>query len=126
MSISLKKIQRVNPLNRKENKWYLTQVSKGYVNTDQICQDILELSSLSPGDVKSVLENLNTVIQKRLDAGYSVRLDKLGSFRAGVTSVGADKPEDLSVRNIKQVKLIFTPAPQLKESLAKTKLEIKD
>ena len=111
-------------MNREEKKWYLCQQTKGYVDTDQICQDILELSSLSPGDVRNVLENLNVVIQKRLDAGYSVRLDKLGSFRTSVTSAGAETPEQLTVRSAKQVKLIFTPATQLKESLAKTRLEI--
>jgi predicted histone-like DNA-binding protein len=71
-----------------------------------------------------VLENLNIVIQKRLDSGYSVRLDKLGTFRASVTSVGADAPEDLSVRHVKQVKLVFVPATQLKESLGKVRMEI--
>ncbi|MDR0633985.1 MAG: HU family DNA-binding protein [Azoarcus sp.] len=124
MSIALKKTQRANPLNREEKKWYLSQLSKGWVDTDQICQDILELSSLSPGDVRNVLENLNIVIQKRLDAGYSVRLDKLGSFRTSVTSVGAEEPEQLTVRNVKQVKLVFTPATQLKESLTKIRLEV--
>ncbi|MDR1063412.1 MAG: HU family DNA-binding protein [Azoarcus sp.] len=124
MSIALRKIQRANPLNREDKKWYLSQTSKGRVDTDQICQDILELSSLSPGDVRSVLESLNIVIQKRLDSGYSVRLDKLGTFRASVTSAGAAAPEDLSVRNVKQVRLVFIPAPQLKESLTKARLEI--
>jgi hypothetical protein len=47
MSIALKKTMRANPLNREEKKWYLSQVSKGYADTDQVCQDILELSSLS-------------------------------------------------------------------------------
>ena len=124
MSITLKKTQRANPLNRDERKWYLTQQSKGYVDTDQICQDILELSSLSPGDVRSVLENLNIVIQKRVDAGYSVRLDKLGSFRASVTSAGTETPEQLTVRDVRQIKLVFSPATQLKESLTRIRLEI--
>jgi predicted histone-like DNA-binding protein len=124
MSVALRKMQRANPLNREEKKWYLIQQTKGYVDTDQICQDILELSSLSPGDVRNVLENLNVVIQKRLDAGYSVRLDKLGSFRTSVTSVGTETPEQLTVRNVKQVRLIFSPATQLRDSLTKIRLEI--
>ena len=126
MSIALRKVQRANPFNREEKKWYLQQRIKGYVDTDQICQDILELSSLSPGDVRSVLENLNLVIQKRMDAGYSVRLDKLGSFRTSVKSVGAETPEQLTARSASQVRLIFSPAPQLKESLTKIRLEIED
>jgi predicted histone-like DNA-binding protein len=125
MSISLKKLERSNPRDPLQpKKWYLTQISKGHVDTDQICQDILELSALSPGDVKSVIENLKLVIQKRLDAGYSVRLEKFGSFRTSVTSEGTDTPQELTVHKAKPVRLIFTPAPQLKETLSKTRLEI--
>jgi predicted histone-like DNA-binding protein len=125
MSISLRKIERANPRDPQQpKKWYLVQLSKGYVDTDQICQDILELSSLSPGDVKSVIENLKLVIQKRLDAGYSVRLEKFGSFRTSVSSEGMDTSQELTVHQAKPVRLIFTPAPQLKEALSKTRLEI--
>ena len=125
MSISLKKIERINPRDLQQpKKWYLTQSSKGYVDTDQICQDILELSALSPGDVKSVIENLKLVLQKRLDAGYSVRLEKFGSFRTSVTSEGTITPQELTVHKIKPVRLVFTPAPQLKDALSKTRLEI--
>jgi predicted histone-like DNA-binding protein len=74
--------------------------------------------------VKSVIENLKVVIQKRLDAGYSVRLDKFGSFRVSVSSTSAPTPEELSSRNVKQTKLIFTPAPKLKDSLNKIRVEI--
>ena len=73
-----------------------------------------------------MLENLNIVIWKHLDAGYSARLDKLGSFRTSVTSVGAEAPEQLTVRDVRQVKLVFTPATQLKESLIKIRLEVED
>jgi hypothetical protein len=36
MSLSLRKIQRTNPLDRAQTAWYLIQNSKGYVDTDQI------------------------------------------------------------------------------------------
>ena len=125
MSIALKKIARAHPSHPQQpHKWYFVQKTKGYVDTDQICQDILELSSLSPGDVKSVIENLKLVIQKRLDAGYSVRLEKFGSFRTSVTSEGVDTPQELTVHKSKPVRLVFTAAPQLKDVLRKTRLEI--
>jgi predicted histone-like DNA-binding protein len=124
MSISLKKVSRANPQNRSEQKWYFTQNSKGYVDIDQICQDILELSSLTPGDVRSAVESLKLVIQKRLEAGYSVRLDGFGTFHATVASEGADTPEALTVRNVKQVRPIFTASTRWKNSLAKARFEI--
>ena len=125
MSIALKKVERGNPRDPQQpNKWYLVQNSKGYVDTDQICQDILELSALSPGDVKSVIENLKLVIQKRLDAGYSVRLEKFGSFRTSVSSEGTITPQELTVHKTKPIRLVFTPAAQLKDVLSKTRLEI--
>jgi predicted histone-like DNA-binding protein len=125
MSITLKKLERPNPRNPEQpKKWYFTQLSKGHVDTDQICQDILEISSLSPGDIRSVIENLKLVIQKRLDSGYSVRLEKFGSFRASVTSEGADTSQELVANKVRSVRLVFVPAPQLKERLSKTRLEI--
>jgi predicted histone-like DNA-binding protein len=124
MSIGLKKVSRANPLDRSQNKWYLTQASKGYVGTKEIADDIAARSSLTPGDVRNVLDNLGDVLRQHLQAGYSVRLEDFGAFRVSVTSEGLDTAEALSARNVKAIKLVFQASPELKDGLANTPVEV--
>jgi hypothetical protein len=51
-------------------------------------------------------------------------LEKFGSFRTSVTSEGTDTPQEQTVSKVKSVRLVFTPASQLKESLSRIRLEI--
>ena len=53
----------------------------GNVGTDLIAAEIAELSSLTKGDTKNVIDNLIIVATRHLQASESVTLDGFGTFR---------------------------------------------
>jgi predicted histone-like DNA-binding protein len=81
MALRLKKIQRKNPMEKGESKWYLTQKRAGQAENADIAAEIAGRSALSAGDVQSVLVNLADVLPRFLGLGQSVSIAGLGSFR---------------------------------------------
>ena len=76
------KAQKSSIANKEGQKLYYPRVIlSGRVDTDQIAKEIAELSSLTPGDTKNVIDNLVTVMTRHLQASESVTLDGLGTFR---------------------------------------------
>ena len=61
-----KLIQRANPQDRTKSKWYAQPVNDGRITQKSIAADIVELSSLSRGDVSNVIESLIGTIPKYL------------------------------------------------------------
>ena len=89
MPVIYKSFQSV--LANKEGKklFYPRVVLTGNVDTEQVAKEIAELSSLSTGDSKNVIDNLVTV---------SVTLDGLGTFRLTMKSTmnGVEDPLKVS------------------------------
>ena len=93
------KAQKSN-LATKEGKklFYPRVILAGNVGTDQIAREIAELSALSSGDTKSVIDNLVSVMARHLQASESVTLDGLGTFRFTLSTAGrgVEKEDDVS------------------------------
>ena len=125
MSIKLKKIQRYNPLALEvPKKWYLTQNSTGRADIEVVAEHIAQRTSLARGDILNVLSTLVEVMPTIFQAGQSVQLGHLGSFAVSVSSEGKDTSEALSVRNVKQKRIGYTPSVELKRSIAALSCEV--
>ena len=124
MAVKLKKIQRKSPLNPAISKWYLTQESAGNVGMAEIAKEIEGRSALSLGYVQSVLSNLMEVMPIFLRLGQSIKLEGFGTFRITVSSDGMETADELNVRHIKGVKLVFLPSVELKRNLEDVSYEI--
>ena len=97
--------------NRSGKKLYYPRVVlTGSVGTDQIAREISELSSLTTGDVKNVIDNLVTVVTRHLQASESVMLDGFGSFRFTLNTLngGVENEADVSATQ-SQLKVRFLP-----------------
>ena len=93
-------------------KWYPQSVLVGStVTTDQIAKRLAAESTVSPADVKAVLEALSGVMGDYMAQGRSVKLDGIGSFffQSSATGNGKDKAEDVSASDINGVKVRFIP-----------------
>lgn len=121
-----KMIQRANPQDRTQIKWYAAPVNEGRVTQREIAADIVELSSLSRGDISNVIESLITIVPRYLMLGRSVNLGDLGTLRISFGSEGVDDKEQFVPSMIKGVKVVFTPSVQLKEAIQKIRLESAD
>jgi predicted histone-like DNA-binding protein len=124
MAVKLKKIQRKNPQNITQTKWYLTQEKTGTVGVQEIAREIEGRSALSLGDVQSVLSNLVEILPLFLKLGQTIKLEGFGSFRISVTSDGTETAEELSARNVRGVKMVFLPSVELKRSIENISFEI--
>ena len=93
-------------------KWYPQSCLVGNpVTTDQIAKRLAAESTVSPADVKAVLEALSGVMGDYMAQGRSVKLDGIGSFffQSSATGNGKDKAEDVSANDINGVKVRFIP-----------------
>jgi predicted histone-like DNA-binding protein len=124
MAVKLKKIQRKNPQDLTQSKWYLTQEKTGTVGIQEIAREIEGRSALSLGDVQSALSNLVEILPLFLKLGQTVKLEGFGSFRISVTSDGTATADELSAHNVKGVKLLFLPSIELKRGIENISFEI--
>ena len=92
--------------------WYPQSVLVGStVTTDQIAKRLAAESTVSPADVKAVLEALSGVMGDYMAQGRSVKLDGIGSFffQSSAMGNGVKKAEDVSANLINGVKVRFIP-----------------
>ena len=98
--------------NKEGKKLYHPQVkSTGTVTLDTMAEEVAELSSLSPGDVKNASDNLITVMTRHLQSGETVMIAGLGSFSYVMKSIGKgfETPEEVNANNCR-LKVMFRPA----------------
>lgn len=118
MPVKYKLVQRGNPANPDSpKKFYATPASRGKTTIKEISKDISDISSLNYGDISNVLNNFVQLIPKYLANGNIVSLGEMGNLRLNFSSEGADTESAFSPAKIKKVKIVFTPGPDLKQSI---------
>jgi predicted histone-like DNA-binding protein len=119
MSILIKAVERANPLKREEKKYYASVATRGTIDLDGLCELICKFSSLSKGDVNSVLLNLFDAIPIELLDGKVVKLGKLGSLSLNVDGAGVATAQEVTGDLVKSVHVIFRPSKEFKDDLDK-------
>ena len=93
-------------------KWYPQAVTIGRpVDTDQVAKKLADLSSLSVGDVLSVLKLLGGVLGDYMNQGRSVKLEGVGTFYYTIdaTKNGVDTEKEVSAKQINGTHVRFIP-----------------
>lgn len=93
-------------------KWYPRAVTLGSpFTTDDVADRLSQMSTVSRGDTYAVLANLGDVLASMMSTGRSVRLMGVGTFYYTIRSCGqgVDTPEEVSKRQIKEIKVRFIP-----------------
>ena len=86
MPVIYKSFQSVLANKAGKKLFYPRVILTGNVSTSKVAQEIAELSSLSTGDSKNVIDNLVSVMTRHLQSSESVTLDGLGTFRLSMKS----------------------------------------
>ena len=97
------------PVNK---KWYPRAVLVDKpVTTDELSAEIATASTVAPADVDATLKSLSGIMGKYMAQGRSVHLDGIGTFHFTINAKGngADTPEEVSARQIKGIRVRFTP-----------------
>lgn len=98
-----------------KKKWFpRAHVFGKVVNTQRLAKEIAKFCTASPADVHAVIRALPDAMKFFMDSGYSVHLDGFGSFyyKLSCAGNGVDTPEEVSVQQIKSVRVQFIPECQ--------------
>lgn len=123
MAVGYKIVKMGNPMKPQEaKKYYPRLVTQGkFTNLDEIAYRMKEASSLSLGDIKSVLANFTECMRTSLYNGESVRIADFGTFSLNAQVTGEDTEKASGVKNIKVVNIRFRAATSLKPNLSSTR-----
>lgn len=97
---------------KSNGKWYPVATTIGKpVTTKEVARRLSALSSLSTGDVLSVLDLLGGVLGEFMNEGRTVKLEGVGTFyfTANATKQGVDSADEVSAKQITGVRVRFIP-----------------
>ena len=111
----IRKKQKVNHTGEVKEK-YLAKVCYGnHISTEALTDEIVSMSSASPGDVALVLRSLEYCIGMHLSGGDVVVLDNIGTLAPAIHAKVQDKSEDVNQFSIDRTGVSFRPSPKLKK-----------
>ncbi|WP_019967397.1 MULTISPECIES: HU family DNA-binding protein [Prevotellaceae] len=99
--------------------YYAVAKNSNRMTLDAVCQQIVDETSLSYGDVMNALTTLARLVCRGLKMGFSVDLGDLGALRVYYPSKMVDKEIDVTAASLKTPKIVFTPKAKMREA-AKT------
>ncbi len=96
--------------NAYNGKWYARAVVDEVTDTQALAELIQRNCSVKRSDVMAVLTELSEVLKDELLAGNRIKIDGIGSFKAGFTSKPADtRAEWTPQTNITGTHIVFQP-----------------
>ena len=118
MPVPYSVVSRGNPMKPEDpKKFYASVSSSGEISLRDLAKEIAEISTMSLPDVVGVLESVVMLVPRHISQGKIIRLGELGSLRISVSSEGKETPEEVSAKQIKSNKYIFTPGKELQNAL---------
>lgn len=123
MAIPHKKIGRKDTRKADAKLLYYPQlVTMGQNATlDSIAYRMKETSSLSLGDIQSVLSNFVEAMRSALYNGQSVNIRDFGVFSLSARTQGTELEKDCTTKNIKAVKINFRASSSVRPNLTSTR-----
>lgn len=117
MAINYSVSERKNPQDKMAApKWYANaRVSSNYTFVD-LCREVEKMSTVTEGDIMAVISTAISCMVNALRRGESVQLGDLGTFRVGLTSIGADTLEDFTASNITKARVLFSAGKVLRDA----------
>ena len=111
MDVLVERYQRKKYVNQEDAPllYYIRQKSGNVrvMDVDTMATAIESKSSLTAGDVKHTIEAFVEQLRLSLTQGDKVKIDGLGTFHITLSSEGAEKEKDCTVRNIRKVNVRF-------------------
>lgn len=123
MAVPYKKVGRKDP--RKADavaKYYPQLVTLGQnADLDSIAYKMKEASSLSVGDIQSVLSNFVEAMRSALYSGQSVNIRNFGVFSLSARTKGSDTEKECTAKNIVSMKINFRPSTSVRPNPTATR-----
>lgn len=107
------KIQRYKNTNEKSggyNKYYVRAVyDEHFVDTNELADYIQSQASVKRSDVKAVLDELGFAMKHFFGLGQKIRLDSIGIFKVGCSSIATENAADATAASVKKARVLFSP-----------------
>ena len=95
------KSQNKNSQSTAFGKYFATAVyDEKFITTEQIADFIQQQCSIKKSDIKAALDELGGAMKHFFELGQKIRLDGIGIFKVGFSSIGVTKLEDCSAATI--------------------------
>ena len=111
MNVLVERYQRRKYVNQEDSQvlYYVRQKSGTVrvMDVNKLANAIEANSSLTAGDVKHAIEAFVEQLRLSLTQGDKVKIDGLGTFHITLSSEGAEKEKDCTVRSIRKVNVRF-------------------
>ncbi len=123
--ITLKKIQRANPLDKEApRKFYVSTSGSGEIDLETMSANISEKCTLTEPDVLAVLSALTSEMTAQLMEGKIVRFGSFGSFQLGISSKGVATETEASRNQVKGIRVKFRPGRRISNALAQLRFTL--
>ena len=110
MSQKFIKQQNTNSRSTACGKYFAKAVyDKNFIGTKALAEYIQSQASVKRSDIIAVLDELGAAMKHFFEMGQKVKLDGIGIFKVGFSSIGAVKPEDVGAQNITTRRVLFAP-----------------
>ncbi len=127
MALKVKAVERLLKFIKNDDGSYRYVLKADLYSTldqEKVIREAAMRSGVSQGVMKACWDAAGEVIKAWATEGHSVALPGLGSMRFGLRSKSVENVNDVKTDLITTRRIIFTPASDLKEELANTKIQI--
>ena len=91
-------------------KYFATAVyDNKFVETDDLATFIQQQATVKKSDIGAVLDELGEAMKHFFEMGQKIKLDGIGIFKVGFSSIGVDKIEDCGASTISTRRVLFQP-----------------
>jgi predicted histone-like DNA-binding protein len=113
MSQKFKKLQNRNDDSTAYGKWFATAVyDQHFIETEELAEFIQTQASVKKSDIKAVLDELGSAMKHFFELGQKVKLDGIGIFKVGFSSIGTVEKDDCGAATITTRRVLFQPESQ--------------
>ena len=110
MSQKFIKSQNKNSFSQAYGKYFAQAVyDNHFVGTEELSDFIQRQASVKKSDIKAVLQELGEAFKHFFEMGQKIKLDGIGIFKVGFSSIGVAKIEDCSAQTITTRRVLFQP-----------------
>ena len=110
MSQKFIKSQNKNSHSLAFGKYFTKAVyDNNFIETEQLAEFIQTQATVKKSDIKAVLDELGAAMKHFFELGQKVKLDGIGIFKVGFSSIGTTEKEDCGAQTITTRRVLFQP-----------------
>ncbi len=110
MSQKFIKTKNNNRTSKAYGKYFAMAVyDSHFVGTEELADFIQRQASVKKSDIKAVLQELGEALKHFFEMGQKIKLDGIGIFKVGFSSIGVLKSDDCNAQTITTRRILFQP-----------------